>query len=60
MIYYLKYKRDLYIEKFIQEKLNPEHYLFSLQSKRNMSSDQKFTEKELIIPYEIRLEKRIN
>jgi hypothetical protein len=29
-------------------------------AKKNISADQKISEKEFIIPYEIRLEKKIN
>lgn len=28
LLYYLKYKRDQFIERYLNEKFNPEHYLF--------------------------------
>lgn len=51
MLYYLKYRRDQYIEKYLNEKLNPEHYLFDLMAKKNISAEQKISEKEFVIPY---------
>ena len=60
LIYYLKYKRDQYIEKYLEEKLNPEHYLYDLMAKKNISVQQHVSEKEFVVPYEIRLEKKIN
>ena len=55
IIYYLKYKRDQFIEKYLSEKLNPEHLLFDLMAKKNMSAEQHISDKEFIVPYEIRL-----
>lgn len=43
MLYYLKYRRDQYIEKYLNEKLNPEHYLFDLMAKKNISAEQKIS-----------------
>ena len=60
MLYYLKFKRDQYIEKYLAEKVNPEHELFEIMAKKNISSDQRVSEKEFLVPYEIRLEKKIN
>ena len=44
----------------IAEKDNPEHYINAKIAEKNMSYDDEIQSTELVIPYEIRVEKKIN
>lgn len=40
--------------------MNPENYLFSKLAEKNLQLDEMVNEKDLFVPYEIKVEKRIN
>lgn len=44
-VYYLKYLRDRWIEKLIQEKYNPEHFIYEKLADKNMNLEDEITEK---------------
>jgi hypothetical protein len=44
----------------LADKYNPEHEIYGKMAVKNLSNDDKVSAKDFAIPYEIKIEKRIN